>query len=190
MHLAAARSDGALYCFDTPGSARRLDTGFLVSNGLGWSPDDKTMYFTDTGLGVIYAYDFDLETGEPTRRRLFAQIDPDMGRPDGLTVDAEGYLWVALWDGWRVVRLAPDGSIDREIVLPVPRPTSCCFGGTDLRTLYITSARVRLTRETLAEAPMSGGIFSLKLGVAGQATVPAFPEGLFEPHDRIASEGS
>lgn len=170
MSLDATMPTGSLYRFDDAGSARALDGGFQVSNGLGWSPDDKTFYFTDSGLGTIFAYDFDLAAGTIANRRPFLRFEPRQGRPDGLAVDRDGFVWVALWDGWRIARYAPDGRLDREIDLPVPRPTSCCFGGPDLKTLYITSARVRLPRQTLDEAPLSGGLFALELDIAGQPT--------------------
>jgi sugar lactone lactonase YvrE/DNA-binding IclR family transcriptional regulator len=170
MSLDATMPTGSLYCFDDAGSARVLDGGFQVSNGLGWSPDDKTFYFTDSGLGTIFAYDFDLAAGTIANRRPFIRFEPGQGRPDGLAVDRDGFVWVALWDGWRIARYGPDGRLDREIDLPMPRPSSCCFGGPDLRTLYITSARVRLPRQSLDEAPLSGGVFALELDVAGQST--------------------
>ena len=137
MPLDAATPTGALYRFDPDGTWMQMDGGFSVSNGLDWSPDDRTFYFVDTGPGIIYAYDFDLSAGEISGRREFVRID---GRPDGLTVDAEGHVWCAIWDGWCVRRYAPDGRLDREVSLPVPRPTSCTFGGENLETLFITSA--------------------------------------------------
>jgi sugar lactone lactonase YvrE len=173
MRLDASEPDGALFCFDGLASARRVDAGFLVSNGMGWSPDDRTMYFTDTGSGTVFAYDFDAERGAVRNRRVFVRLPPAEGRPDGLAVDASGYVWIALWDGWRVVRYAPDGRFDREIIMPVPRPTSCCFGGDDLRTLYVTSARIRLSRDALAAAPQSGGLFAVRVDTPGMGTVLA-----------------
>lgn len=170
MRLDAGANDGRLFRFDGVDAAQEMDRGFLVSNGLGWSPDEKTMYFVDTGTGTIFAYDFDAESGALAHRRAFVEIRPDNGRPDGLTVDAEGCLWVALWDGWKVARYTPDGQLDREIVMPVPRPTSCCFGGDDMRTLYITSARIRLSRDTLRDAPLSGALFAMEMDTPGVAT--------------------
>ena len=164
MPLDAATPTGALYRFDPDGTWMQMDGGFSVSNGLDWSPDDRTFYFVDTGPGIIYAYDFDLSAGEISGRREFVRID---GRPDGLTVDAEGHVWCAIWDGWCVRRYAPDGRLDREVSLPVPRPTSCTFGGENLETLFITSARVRLPKRMLADAPLSGGVFAFKPGVCG-----------------------
>ncbi|MEJ1160560.1 SMP-30/gluconolactonase/LRE family protein [Prosthecomicrobium sp. N25] len=163
---------GSLYRLDADGRCTRMDEGFHVSNGLGWSPDDRRFYFTDTGAGRIHVYDFDLETGTIANRRLFAEVAPGTGVPDGLAVDAEGFVWSAHWDGWCITRYDPDGRVDRVINLPVPRPTSCCFGGPDLSTLYVTSARIRLNAQQLAEAPLSGSVFAVQAGVRGLPETP------------------
>ena len=168
MALDASMPTGSLYRFDGIRRATAMDGGFQVSNGMDWSPDDCTFYFVDTGLHTIFAYDFEIDAGKIANRRVFRQFAREQGRPDGLSVDAEGFVWVALWDGWRLARYAPDGRLDREIDMPVPRPSSCCFGGADLKTLYITSARVRLSRQDLEAAPLSGGLFALRVDVAGQ----------------------
>jgi sugar lactone lactonase YvrE len=130
------------------------------------------MYFTDSGARRIYLYDFDLARGEIADRRIFVQLPEGGGVPDGLAVDAEGFVWSAHWDGWRVTRYDPDGKVDRVVEMPVPRPTSCCFGGPDLATLFVTSARIRLSARQLADAPLSGGVFALRAGVRGQLDVP------------------
>ncbi len=163
---------GSLYRLDPDGGCTMMDEGFHVSNGLGWSPDDLTFYFTDSGTRRIYAYEFDLETGALWNRRVFVQLAPDGPSPDGLTVDADGFVWSALWDGWCVTRFAPDGRVDRVVNLPVPRPTSCMFGGEDLSTLFVTSARIRLSAQQLAEAPLSGGVFALQTGKRGLPETP------------------
>ncbi len=168
MALDASGPSGSLYCIEPDASWRRVDTGFTVSNGMGWSPDDKLMYFADSALGCIFAYDFDLATGAIANRRVVVQIPPSEGKPDGITVDAEGYLWVAVWDGWAVRRYAPDGRLDRVVGVPVPRPSSCTFGGPNLDRLYITSGRIRLAERMLVEAPLSGGLFAFDPGVRGQ----------------------
>jgi sugar lactone lactonase YvrE len=126
------------------------------------------MYFTDSGVKRIYVYDFDLESGEIANRRVFVQLPDGAGLPDGLAVDEEGFVWSAHWDGWCVTRYDPGGKIDRVVSVPVPRPTSCCFGGPDLSTLFVTSARIRLSARQLADAPLSGGVFALNAGVRGQ----------------------
>src|SRR5690606_23408248 len=122
----------------------RVDKGFSVANGIDWSPDERTLYFVDSAPGRIYAYDFDVALGVVSNRRVFAEIPPQEGRPDGIAVDAAGRIWCAVWDGWCVRCYAPDGTIEKSIRLPVPRPSSLAFGGPDLKTLFITSARVRL----------------------------------------------
>ncbi|CUK26578.1 L-arabinolactonase [Cognatishimia activa] len=167
MRMDAAKPTGGLYRVDSTGTWARQESGLTVSNGLAWSPDNRTFYFVDTIPGLIYAYDCVPGSGQISNRRTFAQIPSEDGRADGITVDAEGGVWVALWDGWKVRRYAPDGSIDYDIDVPVPRPTSLCFGGTDNATMYITSARTRLPAATLSEAPLSGGIFAVDAGVKG-----------------------
>jgi sugar lactone lactonase YvrE/DNA-binding IclR family transcriptional regulator len=164
---------GSLYRLDPDGRVSVMETGIHVSNGLGWSPDDTRFYFTDSGRREIFVYDFDAESGAIANRRVFARVPEGSGTPDGLTVDAEGYVWSAHWDGWCVTRYAPDGSVDRVITLPVPRPTSCTFGGPDLSLLYVTSARIRLSAQQLADAPLSGSIFAVETGTRGLAE-PSF----------------
>ncbi|MGR3484999.1 MAG: SMP-30/gluconolactonase/LRE family protein [Paracoccaceae bacterium] len=171
MSLDATMPSGSLHRIDRAG-AQAMDGGFQVSNGLGWSPDGATLYFVDSGLGTIYAYAFDPVAGTVSGRRVLRRFDPEDGKPDGLAMDAEGCLWVAMWDGWCVLRLAPDGQTLRRIDMPVPRPTSCCFGGPDLRTLYVTSASIRLPAEVLEDAPLSGGLFALPTSVQGVPIPP------------------
>lgn len=164
---------GSLYRFDPDGRVAVMETGVHVSNGLGWSPDDARFYFTDSGRRRIWVYDFDLASGTLSNRRVFVDVPEGQGVPDGLTVDAEGHVWVALWDGWCVTRYDPDGQVDRVVNLPVPRPTSCVFGGPELSTLYVTSARIRLSASQLADAPLSGSVFAIEAGVRGLPE-PAF----------------
>ncbi|WP_170985310.1 SMP-30/gluconolactonase/LRE family protein [Roseomonas sp. AR75] len=172
MAIDAGPGQGTLWRLDPDLTLTAVETGLHISNGLGWSPDDRTFYFTDTGTRTVYAYDYELATGAATNRRAFVTFD-GAAKPDGLAVDAEGFVWIALWDGWGVARHAPDGTLDRFVSLPVPRPSSVCFGGKDLRTLFVTSARVRLSAAQLAEAPLSGSVFAIEPGVAG-APVGAF----------------
>lgn len=168
LDIGTAANRGSLFRVEADGSWKRMDTGFTVANGLGWSPDNTVMYFTDTHRRTIYAYDFDLLTGAIANRRPFITLDPGDGTPDGLTVDEEGCLWVAIWDAWRVSRYSPQGRELLRIRMPVPRPTSCCFGGPNLDTLYVTSAAVRLSEHALAAAPLSGALFAIRVpGVRG-----------------------
>jgi sugar lactone lactonase YvrE len=156
-----APNAGSLYRMEAEGRFQRMDTGLHVPNGMAWSPDGRTMYLADSGPRVIYAYDVADERGEISGRRTLVQLAADAsGAPDGLAVDDRGNLWVAMFDGWRISQFSPSGALLREIVLPVPRPTSCCFGG-DGRTLFVTSARIRVSEATLREAPLSGAIFSV-----------------------------
>jgi sugar lactone lactonase YvrE/DNA-binding IclR family transcriptional regulator len=164
---------GRLWRIDAEGQATEMDRGFHVANGLGWSPDNRILYFVDTARHIVYAYDFDIETGEIAGRRVFITVPDEEGRPDGLTVDSEGFLWIAHWDGWCVTRYDPDGKVERVINLPVPRPTSCVFGGADMQTLFVTSARIRLSAAQLTEAPLSGSVFSIDTGIKG------LPEAIF-----------
>jgi L-arabinonolactonase len=167
-----AQATGSLYRLDPDLSVQRMAEGFICSNGLGWSPDNRTMYFTDSMVRTIWAYEFDFETGALGRRRDFARFLEKDGVPDGLTVDSEGYVWSALWDGWRVVRYKPNGDVDREIAMPVQRPSSCMFGGADLKTLFVTSACVELEWPALQRGPLAGALFSVQCDVPGLPEVP------------------
>ncbi|MET0742632.1 MAG: SMP-30/gluconolactonase/LRE family protein [Microvirga sp.] len=184
MDMTVAPGRGNLYRLDADGSVHCLERHIGISNGLGWSPDDRLMYFTDSLARTIFVYDFDPGDGVIANRRVFAQSPDNMGVPDGLTVDAEGFVWSAQWDGWQVIRYAPDGSIDRTVSVPVPRPTSCTFGGPGLSTLFITSARIRLSSPQIAEAPLSGSVFACEAGVRG------LPEHVFRWDGAAAPAGA
>jgi sugar lactone lactonase YvrE len=140
--------------------------GIGIGNATAWSPDWKTFYFADTAENAIFAWDFDLDLGALSNRRLFANPEGH-GYPDGACIDAEGYLWNARWEGSSVIRFAPDGSIDRIVDLPAERVTSCAFGGPALDTLYVTTSRLHLSDEALARQPQAGGLFAFRPGVAG-----------------------
>ncbi|MFD2207552.1 SMP-30/gluconolactonase/LRE family protein [Kiloniella antarctica] len=146
---------------------RKMLNGIKTSNGFAWSPDGKTMYFADTPTQTISAYDYCLETGRISWGRTFATVPKENGRPDGATVDAEGCLWSAHFAGGQVTRYSPEGDILQVIHLPVRNVTSCIFGGGDLSTLYITTAREDLTPQELEEQPSAGGLFAIKPGVSG-----------------------
>lgn len=141
----------------------RMDQGFVASNGIAWSPANDRMYFCDSRPGTVYVYDFDLEAGTVSDRRVFLDMTTLAGRPDGCTVDAEGHLWVAEVDGGRVGRYAPDGRLDTALELPVKRPSSVAFGGADLDTLFVTSIR----RDSLEDEPLGGALFWARPGVRG-----------------------
>lgn len=160
---------GSLFCLDAHRQCTRVLGGIAVPNSLAWSPDGSRMYFADTEQRVIQVFDFDLDSGHIGAPRPFADLRQGSGRPDGATVDVDGCLWSAQVVAGRVVRYAPDG---REIAawkLPVSRVTSLTFGGADLRTLYITSSRFKLTASELAEQPLAGALFAMRVPVAGLA---------------------
>ena len=159
--------EGSLYRLDPDGSISTMETGIFIANGIGWSPDDKIMYFTDTPRHVIYAYDFDPATGAIANRRPFISTPDETGAPDGLKVDSEGCIWSARWGGWKITRYDPTGKVEREIQLPVQCPTSCAFGGADLDELYITSAWTALSDEQKKNQPFAGDLFRVKTNIKG-----------------------
>ena len=159
---------GALYRMDHDRTVTRMMDGLAIPNSLCWSPDGAVMYFTETVDRVIYAFDYDIDTGTPHDRRVFAEI-PAPGYPDGSTVDAEGFLWNAEFNGWRLVRYAPNGAVDRVVEMPVQSPTCCAFGGDGLDVLYVTSASRDVPDEALHLQPDAGGLFALDVGVGGIA---------------------
>ena len=152
-----------------------MDTGVILANGIGFSPDDRILYFTDFARRTIFAYPFDVATGALGQRTTLITLDENDGKPDGMTVDADGYIWVAHWDGWCVTRHDPTGREVARIAFPVQRPTSVAFGGEDLSTLYVTSATMGLDAGELARAPLSGSLFAVETPHGGQ------PEASFIP---------
>lgn len=155
--------ENSLFSLGCDGQVSTLEGGLTISNGIGWNPDNTLMYLADSGPRTIYVYDYDIETGSVANRRVFMQFDEASGTPDGLTVDQHGDLWVAMWDGWCVQRISPDATIKERIQVPAQRPTSCTFGGADLKTLFVTSARAGLSDAELADQPRAGDIFSLEV---------------------------
>jgi len=171
MDDAAQRRTGALYRFDLDGAATRVLDGLGIPNSLAWSPDGATMYLAETLDRTIYAFDYHPDTGKPSNQRVFARC-PGPGYPDGSTVDADGFLWNAEFNGWRVVRYAPDGSVDRIIEMPTAYPTCCAFGGDDLDVLYVTSSNRDVSPDRGAEQPDAGGLFATQPGVRGLPETP------------------
>lgn|SRR3990167_1050891 len=165
-HATLENPRGALYRVDPDGRITQHEQGITISNGLGFSPDDRTFYYTDGLRYRIYAYDFDAVRGELSHKRVFAELPEGGAEPDGLTVDALGYVWAAEWNAGRVVRYAPDGVVDRVVEMPVARPTSCIFGGEAYRTLYITSCSRGIGEEIRLASP-AGGVFAYEPGVSG-----------------------
>lgn len=169
------RADAALYCY-AYGQLERRAGDVTVSNGLAWSLDGRTLYWADTKAHLIHAFDFETSAGGLSRQRVFASFAPKQpgqdladygGRPDGAAVDAEGAYWVAMFEGARLLRLSPQGELLRELRLPVRCPTMPCFGGPDLRTLYITTGRENRPVDELAREPLAGCVLQLRVDVPG-----------------------
>jgi sugar lactone lactonase YvrE len=159
---------GSLYVLEAGGKARKALAGVSISNGIVWSLDNTTMYYIDTPTQRVDAFDYDLDSGAIGNRRTAITIPVADGAPDGMTIDAEGMLWVAHWGGWRVTRWDPQtGAQLQTLKLPVSQVTSCAFGGPDLDELYITSARIGLDKTELARQPLAGALFRARLGVTG-----------------------
>ena len=158
---------GSLYRLDPDRSVHKMETGVNISNGCAWSPDNETMYFTPTGDRIIWAYDFDPDAGSISNRRIFVEIPKEDGYPDGHTVDSQGCLWTALWGGSKISCYDPDGKKLREIPIPAAQVTRPAFGGENLDELYITSAWTGLSQQERAEQPQAGGLFRVKVDVAG-----------------------
>jgi sugar lactone lactonase YvrE len=179
MHMDEAAPLGELYRLDAGGRLNAVVKNVTVSNGLGWSPDGSRMYYADTPLRRVDVFDYDPATGEAFARRAFADLSEAEGAPDGLTVDADGCVWVAMWGGSALRRFTPEGQPDAVLPVPVSQPTSCAFGGPDLADLYVTSARVGLTDDQLAAQPLAGRLLHVRPGPVGlpsttaKAAIPA-----------------
>jgi sugar lactone lactonase YvrE len=167
MHDTLREPKGVLYRLDPDHSCHAMLDGFVLPNALSWSPDDRTMYFADTHNQMMWAFDYDLDDGAISNRRVFKDWTHQLGRPDGATVDAEGYVWHTMVATGHLVRLDPKGRVDRVIQLPVTNPTCPAFGGEGLRSLYITSHSQRIAPERLAAEPWAGALLRLDVGVAG-----------------------
>ena len=165
--------EAALYQVANGGTGRRILTGITISNGLAWSMCRGEMYYIDTKTARVDGYAFNQETGEISNRRTVLAIPAENGVPDGMTIDSDGMLWVALWGGFGVIRVDPaDGSILTKVDVPAPQVTSCTFGSNDLDTLYITTARVGMSETALAAHPEAGNVFAVKPGVRGLPVTP------------------
>jgi sugar lactone lactonase YvrE len=162
------RGAGALFRMDPDGRVTRMLGGVTTSNGIDWSLDHTRMYYVDTGTLRIDVFDFDLDSGEVRDRRPLVSFAEAEGKPDGLIVDADGCVWIALWGGAQVRRYTPDGRLDRSIPVPATYPTKCAFGGDGLADLFITSARRPLTPEETARQPLAGSVLVCRPGVTGR----------------------
>lgn len=157
----------ALWRLDRDLRLTQVFDDIMISNGLAWSPDGRTMYHADTPTHVVRAFDYDTASGTPANPRVFAQWSGETDRPDGATLDAEGCYWIAFFRGGKVLRLSAQGKTLAEYPLPAMCPTMCALGGRDLRTLYVTSARHLRPDDELARLPLSGGLFAMRVDVPG-----------------------
>lgn len=162
-----SRPNGSCYRVDPDGRVERLFGDVIVSNTLAFSPDQRTMYFSDTRAYTTWAFDVDAASGSLSQRRVFADYSATRDRPDGACVDAEGGIWTAIFGGSRVLRYRPDGSLDRVLQVPTSNPTCLCLGGPDLQTLYVTTARKFLSDEQLQRQPLAGSVLALEVDVPG-----------------------
>ncbi len=178
---------GALYRLDTDGTVTQVLDGLTIANGLGWSPDGATLYLNDSGPGVVLAFDVDAETGTLSGRRELVRLGGDRGSPDGLTMDDDGFLWVALYGAGRVHRYSPDGALDVVVELPVPQTTCCWFGGRDLTRLFVTTATENYTDEQRVAQPLAGRIFSVPTTVRGTPAATFRPAGSWWPGSAAAA---
>jgi sugar lactone lactonase YvrE len=169
MAYAETPGAGTLYRLDPDGTTTAMVSGTTISNGLGWSADATTLWFADSGRGSVDSFRFDAEAGTLSSRRTVIVVDPEEGVPDGLTVDAEDHIWVALFGGGEVRRYTPDGELVARVPLPVSCPTSCCFGGAELSTLFISTAQRMVAGETGISEPDAGRLFRADTGIRGVA---------------------
>lgn len=163
----SGKAEASLYRYDPDGSLHKMETGLMVSNGLGWSPDLKTFYLTDSAQQKIYAYNFDGATGNISNRHIFVDLTGESFFPDGLTIDSQGYIWSAMWNGSCVIRFNPEGKEIFRLQLSVPLVTSCTFGGENLNVLYITTASLGLSQGELEKSLYSGDLFTFNSDVTG-----------------------
>lgn len=163
MPISGNRPEGSLYLTGSDGSIHRMLTGVTISNGLAWSLDRRRMYYIDTPTFEVACFDYDNASGSIDHRRSAFRIPRGEGAPDGMTIDAEGMLWVAHWGGWQITRWDPEKGVKIDSIrLPVSNVTSCTFGGPDLRDLYITSAREGLFPSQLDQQPLAGALFVIR----------------------------
>ncbi|WP_309679423.1 SMP-30/gluconolactonase/LRE family protein [Polaromonas sp.] len=173
MNMAAGATVGCIYSYQKDSAMTKLLGGFITPNGMAFSPDGRTMYLSDSHPSVqsVWVFDYDLDTGTPSNRRLFIDMKPLPGRPDGAAVDADGCYWICGNDAGLIHRFTPGGKLDRSLAVPVKKPAMCAFGGAGLDTLFVTS--IRPEGIDLSDQPLAGGVFALRPGVRGLSE-PAF----------------
>ena len=166
---------GSLYRLGVDGRVQLMLDGLTITNGLGWSPDGRTMYLVDSGPRVIHAFNFDQSTGAISDDRVLVEVPADVGAPDGLTVDVEGDIWVAIYGGGRVSRYSPQGVLREELLVPAAQSTSCAFAGRELSDLYVTTATEGWSDEERRAQPAAGLVYRFKTDAAGNPAAPFRP---------------
>jgi sugar lactone lactonase YvrE len=171
MNMASSAGEGCVYSYQNSsngaGQLIKLQGGFKTPNGMAFSPDGRTMYLSDShpSVQMVWAFDYDIDTGTPSNRRVFVDMNVLPGRPDGAAVDAQGCYWICANDAGLVHRFTPQGKLDRSLPVPVKKPAMCAFGGSQLDTLFVTS--IRPDGIDLSDQPLAGGVFALRPGVCG-----------------------
>ncbi|PZV11613.1 MAG: gluconolaconase [Leptolyngbya sp.] len=168
--ISEEQGQAELYRYDPDGSLHTMETGLTISNGLGWSPDGATFYLTDSAQRKIYAYDFEAATGSIRDRRVLIDLSAEIAEPDGLTIDQQGNIWSALWNGWGIACFNPAGQEISRVKVSVQRPTCVTFGGAHLTDLYITSASVGLSQKEIQQGFCAGDLFCLPTQAIGLPT--------------------
>jgi sugar lactone lactonase YvrE len=167
---------GALYRFDRNGSTELMLDGLTISNGLGWSPDGRTMYLADSGPRIIHAFSFDGDRGTISNARVLIEVPEEVGAPDGLTVDADGELWVAIYGGGRINRYSADGALRQTLPVPAKQSTSCAFAGHRLGRLYVTTGTEEMSHEQRRAQPAAGLVYWMDTNSRGRPAEPFRPE--------------
>jgi sugar lactone lactonase YvrE len=170
MDHSEQEASGSLYSLSPEGRIKKLLKDVRISNGLAWSPDCKTMYYIDTPTRQVRAFEYDIDSGQIANPRALIRFEDTFGWPDGMTTDAKGNLWIAMWGGARVTQWNPKGILMEQFGIPALNPTSCVFGGPDLNELYITTARVGMDAAALKKYPQAGGVFRMQTNVTGMPT--------------------
>jgi sugar lactone lactonase YvrE len=167
MNMANSRQEGCVVCYENGSDLKQLLLGLYTPNGMAFSPDGRTMYLSDSHpkSQLVWAFDYDTATGTPTNRRVFADMNPLPGRPDGAAVDTDGCYWICGNDAGLIHRFTPQGKLDQSLEVPVKKPAMCVFGGADMKTLYVTS--IRPDNIDLSDQPLAGGVFALRPGAQG-----------------------
>lgn len=170
LDMSLARADGKLYRYDKSGLSAPVVDELIVQNGLAWSPDGRTMYLSDShpSRRLIWAFDYDIDTGVPSRRRVFADLHQHRGRPDGAAMDVDGCYWTSANDAGCLLRFTPEGKLDRTIGLPAKKPSMCAFGGGDMKTMIVTTISVNAPVGDVG----AGRIWTLEPGIAGMPDTP------------------